>query len=76
MYTHTLRAPLSKHRIETLDMTLAELSDEGGVHLATLSNIERGYWHIRRRDRQKYANLYGLTLEAYEEMVRSARESA
>jgi transcriptional regulator with XRE-family HTH domain len=76
MYTHAIRKPLAKYRIESLDMTLAELADKGGVHLVTLSGIERGYWHIRRKDRQKYADLYGITLEAYEEMVRSARESA
>ena len=76
MYTHAIRNPLSKHRIETLDMTLAELADQGRVHFVTLSGIERGYWHIRRSDRQKYADLYRLTLSAYEEMVKSARESA
>jgi transcriptional regulator with XRE-family HTH domain len=76
MYTHAVRNPLAKHRIEVLDMTLAELAAKGGVHFVTLSTIERGYRHLRKKDRQKFADLYGLTLEAYEEMVKGAKDGA
>jgi len=71
-----IRKPLSKHRIMNIDKALAELAEEGGVSAATLSRIERGYLHSELKARQKFADLYGLTLEAYEEMVRGARESA
>jgi transcriptional regulator with XRE-family HTH domain len=72
---HVIRGALAKHRIEVLDMTQKELAAKVGVNSMMISLIERGYWHLRRKDRQRFADVYGLPLEVYEEIVRGARES-
>jgi transcriptional regulator with XRE-family HTH domain len=67
-----MKNPLTKHRIVTLEKTLCDLAEASGVYPSVLSAVERGHWHKCLHKRKKFAEIYGLTLEAYEEMVKGA----
>ena len=67
--------PLAEHRTAVLGMTLSELASKHGVKPQFLCQIENGYFHFWSKHRAKYAAIYGLTLEAYEEKVTAAQEA-
>lgn len=73
IYIPVKRNPLAAYRISVLDMTLKELAAENAASPTILGLIERGYFHVRRRDRAKYARIYGLDLEHFERMVKKAK---
>jgi hypothetical protein len=73
IYVPVKRNPLAAYRIGVLDLTLKELAAQNAMSPTNLGMIERGYFHVRRRDRAKYAQIYGLDLATFEQMVKKAK---
>jgi transcriptional regulator with XRE-family HTH domain len=67
--------PLAAHRVFVIGKTLRELAAENDINPVSLSMVERGYFHMWKKKRAKYAAIYGLTLEDYDEKVKAAHEA-